>query len=558
MKKKTFHPVIASSVATVPKKPVTAAYECKACSYDFALTVESSVASDVKPFCIMCGSNSLKRIEGASYRKVSESALNVAECGSCETVNLIPNAVLSSKELRNGSNIDVCCSACGTELAFKLPEGLDDEEAEEEVTSEADEVDELEDDDTEAETAEVEFDDEDEDEEEIVESDTEIPSKDEIEYAEGDDNADMFAQDVGPGADAVDDQEEMADKTIGDGEVPLPKEVTAAKKKAKVKKVKAEVAPNADTTNEHPAGGNKDAKRYGEQKGLTEVKKTTDTVLKDGTPDKNDQPRAGDLPSAQPQAGEPVKAFLDTLVKGDITLARLNENTVAAFKGDYIVAYLSRSDTKVEAGQFNSLNYLNSMKLALAKNGFEATLADFGFDRVAVEVSANIVTKAKVAEAVEAAKKQVKAELATTKKEVEHALKIAIAGINKGFFAKRSNALVASLTKELSRAGFRDAAKVVEKAFRDSHDEFARTVVDVTADLLGKTVDMRNEYAQAIGSAEYVVSDVEEIDDAKAEEVDEVESALEQPIVASVEHPQQNGNKTIQQINASVGGLFRN
>jgi hypothetical protein len=82
----------------------------------------------------------------------------------------------------------------------------------------------------------------------------------------------------------------------------------------------------------------------------------------------------------------------------------------------------------------------------------------------------------------------------------EQCLGIASVGLNKDFFKGKSNALKVGLYNELSNAGVHKPAALVQRVFAQYSQAFVATLVETAQELMGKSVEVRNQLAETLGS----------------------------------------------------------
>jgi hypothetical protein len=103
--------------------------------------------------------------------------------------------------------------------------------------------------------------------------------------------------------------------------------------------------------------------------------------------------------------------------------------------------------------------------------------------------------------------------LAGLRSNMAGAIKLAIAGINKGFWRDVDNSLKASLFGYLEEEGVVRPDRVIEAAFKDGQDRFFDVVLAKANELLDKSPEVYKELSKAIAGSDNLTDDDEDLDD---------------------------------------------
>lgn len=141
-----------------------------------------------------------------------------------------------------------------------------------------------------------------------------------------------------------------------------------------------------------------------------------------------------------------------------------------------------------------------ALQVASQSNPLKEVLAGNGFEYSELEIEADAGVAAEVQRQIEAkltALEQARSELAAGMKQ---SLSIAAAGMTRGFFKDRKNAIKSALVAQLvEREMDREVAEyAVSTAFAESSDDYHQALLEVAQELLSKPADVRNELATTI------------------------------------------------------------
>lgn len=185
------------------------------------------------------------------------------------------------------------------------------------------------------------------------------------------------------------------------------------------------------------------------------------------------------------------------------------ENRWIAFHGDNVIAMASESNVDGAAKQiFGSANYRTAVLQAVANDGVEKGLTQFGFKSIAfdtdtlqVAVSNQVVAEANAkVESFETAQQDRDGKLMDR---IGQALATSMMGINRGVFTGKSNPIITSLASKLTAAGVADAQKLVDSVFEANADNFNKLVLDQTLELVSKAPDVQEEIAKMVATSSY-------------------------------------------------------
>lgn len=151
---------------------------------------------------------------------------------------------------------------------------------------------------------------------------------------------------------------------------------------------------------------------------------------------------------------------------------------------------------------FNSDSFMQAANAVVAKLGVQAGLKELGFMGASIQLPVRQIVEARVSRAQAAANTKAQRGIDQVREEVRAGLSTASVGINKGFF-RLTNPLKVALYESLSAAGIRNAEVIIDDAFAAASDEYHKVLLGKAFELLSKSVDVRDEIAQAVASASY-------------------------------------------------------
>jgi len=194
---------------------------------------------------------------------------------------------------------------------------------------------------------------------------------------------------------------------------------------------------------------------------------------------------------------------VDIVNVGAAVYAMVNGSTVASLN------FEKAGDNK---SVFYTKAFLDSIAAKVNNIGLEKALANFGFQEIKVAFPLAKTIEENATVKAEAAVKSYKERLATLSADMTQCLSIAATGLNKGFYRNEGNPLKAAFYAELEAAGVRSPAKIIDKIFAAAGDDWNKAMITKAMDLLSKTVEVRNELAEAITGSAYQLADAEEAD----------------------------------------------
>ena len=215
-------------------------------------------------------------------------------------------------------------------------------------------------------------------------------------------------------------------------------------------------------------------------------------------------------------------------------VAMVGESMYAMLQGVH-VATLARETAGENADVIHTAAFARAVKQSVQTAGFKPTMKHFGFKPVMLKFPQDKVNAAVVEQRVKETAGKYNERAAEIREDFEQCVALAASGLNRNFFAKRQNALKKGFQSALAAAGVRSAERLVAGVFDRYGDEYHRELFAVASDLMGKSVEVRNELAgaiQQVSPAAQVASEQEQQgeDEQQGQDPDTLEARLAEPV----------------------------
>lgn len=201
---------------------------------------------------------------------------------------------------------------------------------------------------------------------------------------------------------------------------------------------------------------------------------------------------------------DPAQSFavatIQTVPKGQLTLARVGESVVAFMRGAHVATLYDRNvDAEIALLSLSDLQ--SAVNAAVTADGLKKTLAAFNFELSTVSLPREKTVKAAVQASVQEQAAKLEQDASKLEARMKQSLSLAATAITKGLAGHRVNPIRASLVQTLENAGVQGAKRLVDTAFADFGDAYNRTVLSYAVELMAKSDEARNELATLVGSA---------------------------------------------------------
>ena len=196
----------------------------------------------------------------------------------------------------------------------------------------------------------------------------------------------------------------------------------------------------------------------------------------------------------------------------------LHDGVLVATYNGLPIATLTKEMAGVNADLYTKPTFTTALRHTASNQGIKAALRHYNFQLVVAKFPLQKLVQAGVEKALAEQSVQLTASMTALGSDFEQCLGIASVGLNKDFFKGKSNALKVGLYNELSNAGVHKPAALVQRVFAQYSQAFVATLVETAQELMGKSVEVRNQLAETLGSINTLpmddgVEDDENIDD---------------------------------------------
>jgi hypothetical protein len=236
-----------------------------------------------------------------------------------------------------------------------------------------------------------------------------------------------------------------------------------------------------------------------------------------------DTPGTMTAPYEAPEGAETVDVSMADVVPEDVSDefdVSADDEAMVATVNHVPVARLMREQAGDYADMWGKHSFLRAIVAAVETEGREAALAHFGFEPIIAKFPLKKLVDSQVATALAAEKTRVQASIDNTREDYKHGLAIAAAGLQKGFFKGYDHPLKAALFEELQAAGVRAPAKMIDRVFRAQGSAFMGTLLALAEEVMAKPLEVRNELASSVDSANYIAAASDEDGDDVADDAD--------------------------------------
>ena len=210
--------------------------------------------------------------------------------------------------------------------------------------------------------------------------------------------------------------------------------------------------------------------------------------------------------------------------KGDFALERVSNILVASINS-IPVATLAKEDAGTNEKFFYATEFASAIKHNVKQVGVEKALGEFGFSFAKVKIPVAEIIAKRVTAGVQKETAKVNTQLETMTADFEQCFGIALSALNKGFFKGKSNPLRDGFVSHLTTANMQNPKKVVDNVFKTYGQEMNRAAFELAKELMSKSLEFRNEIAEAVGETNY--QDAEADGDESDSDEGDLESRLE-------------------------------
>ncbi len=212
------------------------------------------------------------------------------------------------------------------------------------------------------------------------------------------------------------------------------------------------------------------------------------------------------------------------LGKGEFALNRVSDTIIASINS-IPVATLAKVDSGNNENFFYANEFASAIKHTVKQVGLEKGLGQFGFSFAKIKIPVTEIVSKRVSAGVQKETAKVNTQLGNMTADFEQCFGIALSALNKGFFKGKSNPLREGFVSHLTTANMHNPKKVVDNVFKTYGQEMNRAAFELAKELMSKSVEFRNEIAEAVGETNYRDAEADD-EDESSEDID-LENRLE-------------------------------
>ncbi len=212
------------------------------------------------------------------------------------------------------------------------------------------------------------------------------------------------------------------------------------------------------------------------------------------------------------------KATFGLIASADALLATL---------GGVHVATLRKEEAGEYADVLTSVSLSRAVNETVAREGFQSAMKHFGFKRVVLNFPQSQVNASLISKRVRETAAAYHDKVGEIREDMEQCVSLAATGLTRNFFAKHENVLRKGFVQALTSAGVRGADKIVAGVFQRYADDYHSTLFAIASSLMGKSLEVRNEIAEAIQGVNPASTSVEDQDDEPSDIEGKLQSSAE-------------------------------
>jgi predicted RNA-binding Zn-ribbon protein involved in translation (DUF1610 family) len=215
---------------------------------------------------------------------------------------------------------------------------------------------------------------------------------------------------------------------------------------------------------------------------------------------------------------------------GDVDLQMVDpedeteEAQLVAFVNGVHTMTLVKASAGDNADVFANTSFHKALRKEAKKAGFRA-LASYGFETVKIQVPLKRVVEKRVQAQLATDKAVLTASVEDVSANFDQCAKIAAVALTQNFYRDRVNPLQDQLVASLTAMGFKQAKQVVSQAMIAACPQFVEATLQLATELMGKSVELRNELSDNLSQMNPVVAnmfdplDDDVVDDQASEDI---------------------------------------
>lgn len=182
----------------------------------------------------------------------------------------------------------------------------------------------------------------------------------------------------------------------------------------------------------------------------------------------------------------------------------------AFYKGTPIAMAKANAVPDTVSQIFNSAKYGEATTASARELGVDQALSSMGFQAIQPECSVEVAVAQSIMDEADSVKQQALASVDSQRNDMVESFGASLAtaamGINRGVFAGTSNPIRDNLIASLSAAGIKDPAPLVDRAFEQGSDSFAKILLAKAADINSKAPEVQNQIAESVAQTNFLAA----------------------------------------------------
>ena len=186
------------------------------------------------------------------------------------------------------------------------------------------------------------------------------------------------------------------------------------------------------------------------------------------------------------------------------------ETWTAFYKGTPVAMAKSNAVPDTVSAIFNTAKFGEAVAASARELGVEQALSSMGFQAIQPDCSVEVAVADSIMSEAESIKQQALASVDSTRNDMAESFGAALAtaamGINRGVFAGVSNPIRDNLIASLSAAGIKDPAPLVDRAFEQGSDSYAKILLAKATDINSKAPEVQNQIAESVSQTNFLAA----------------------------------------------------
>jgi len=186
------------------------------------------------------------------------------------------------------------------------------------------------------------------------------------------------------------------------------------------------------------------------------------------------------------------------------------ETWTAFYKGTPVAMAKANAVPDSVSNIFNTSKFGEATAASARELGVESALSSMGFQAIVPDCSMEVAVAQAILDEADSIKQQALASVDTLRNDMVASFGSALAtsamGINRGVFAGVSNPIRDNLVASLSAAGIKDPAPLVDRAFEQGSDSYAKILLAKASDINSKAPEVQNQIAESVSQTNFLAA----------------------------------------------------